>query len=254
MKFLYTDPAIALFDVDRSLVAPCNCSTGDSGSDRRAEDRSDAIIDGEHRSNRDGRKGLTLERASPSFWRVPVASGTGEWHAWRASGIDASDAAVIMGEDAHKSTEQLMTEKLGRVMPEYDHFEVQLVALEPEARLQFCRLFGRQLAPAYVQSRHVSWLRASVHGLAPDDSSIAEFTCGGAAYQHAVKTGQPLPYYRPQLQHLLAITELEFADYVAYIPEATPICLRIERDDGYIAHMLCKENAFWERLLDAQKS
>jgi putative phage-type endonuclease len=189
-----------------------------------------------------------------AFSRVRVARGTAEWHAWRANGIGASDAAAIMGENPYKSVERLMAEKLGRVVPEHDRFEVQPLALEAEARLRFCRMFGRKLDPACVQSRHVSWLRTSVRGLAADGTSIAEFTCGGPAYQHAVKTGQPLSYHKRQLQHLLAVTELEFVDYVAYIPDASPVCLRIERDDGYIAHMLCKDNAFWEQLLDAQKT
>jgi putative phage-type endonuclease len=209
------------------------------------------VIDGGAGMNANERMEVTL--SGLAFSRVRVARGTAEWYGWRANGIGASDAAAIMGENPYKSVERLMAEKLGRVVPEHDRFEVQPLALEAEARLRFCRMFGRKLDPTCVQSRHVSWLRTSVHGLAPDGLSVAEFRCSWPAYQHAVKTGQPLPYYRPQLQHLLAVTELEFVDYVAYIPDATPICLRVERDDGYIAHMLCKENAFWERFLDAQK-
>ena len=105
------------------------------------------------------------------------------------------------------------------------------------------------LEPACLQSAQVAWLRASLDGLSGNGEHVIEIKCGYCAYRHTRMTGEPPSYYKAQLQHVLAITELETIDFVCYLPKAEPLCLTIERDDAYIALLLCRENAFWERIM-----
>ena len=190
-----------------------------------------------------------------AYSRVPVVQGTAAWHEWRQQGIGASEAPSIMGESPYKSVERLMAEKLGTAAPTPVTCQMeQGLALEPVVRRAYNRTHANPVQPACLQSRHLSWLRASADGLSLDGQQLIEIKCGWCAYRHLRDTGMPTSYYRAQLQHLLAVTDLPSIDYVCYIPGQEPLCRTIERDDAYIAVMLCRENSFWDRVLAARRS
>ena len=187
--------------------------------------------------------------SNEAYQRIPVLQGTAEWREWRQHGIGASDAATIMGENPYKSAERLMAEKLGQVADPVRNRSMALgLELEPAARYDYCRSREIALAPACLQSTQVSWLRASLDGLSRNGRHVIEIKCGYCTYRYTRRMGQPPSYYKAQLQHVLAVTELETIDFVCYRPNIEPLCLTIERDDAYIAMLLCRENAFWERL------
>ena len=191
-----------------------------------------------------------LDGSSLAYQRMPIVQGTAAWHEWRRHGIGASDAASIMGENPYKRVARVMAEKLGTAKPTPITYRMEEgLALEPVVRRAYNRARATPVQPACLQSRQVSWLRASADGLSADGQQLIEIKCGWCAYRHLRDTGSPTPYYRAQLQHLLAVTELPSIDYVCYVPGADPLCRTIERDDAYIAVMLCRENAFWERVL-----
>lgn len=184
--------------------------------------------------------------ANRPYTRVDLGQGTSAWHAWRKQGIGASDAASIMGENPFKSLSAVLAEKLADAVENVDKPCVALgVALEPNARRDYCRSYGAVVEPACVQSIQHPWMRASLDGLSSDGQSVLEIKCGRAAYWTTAKMRKPPAYYVGQLQHILAVTGLPRIDFVCHFPPLRPICLTIERDDEYITRLIEKESAFW---------
>jgi putative phage-type endonuclease len=181
-----------------------------------------------------------------SYTHVDLAQGTRAWHDWRKQGIGASDAASIMGESPFKNLSAVLAEKLTDVVDLGQNARMALgVALEPNARRDYCEMFEVNVEPACVQSVEHPWMRASLDGLSSDGGKVLEIKCGRAAYWTTAKKGKPPAYYVAQLQHILAVTALPRIDFVCHFPPLWPICLTIERDDEYIARLIEKESAFW---------
>jgi putative phage-type endonuclease len=189
------------------------------------------------------------------YRRVPLVQGTPAWLEWRSHGIGASDAPTLMGENPFATRDWLMRNKLANGTPRPgkgrragDNRMALGVSLEPEARAYYCRTVGERLEPVCLESTERPWLRASLDGLSAEGDRVVEIKCGQAAYAHTVLTGQPPEYYYGQLQHVLAVTGLSAIDFVCYFPPLSPICITIQRDDGYIEQLLRKEEAFWNEL------
>jgi putative phage-type endonuclease len=188
----------------------------------------------------------TSANTARSYTRVDLAQGTRDWHYWRKEGIGASDAASIMGENPFKSLSAVLAEKLANVVVRAQNARMALgVALEPNARRDYCEMFEVDVEPVCVQSVEHPWMRASLDGLSSDGGKVVEIKCGRAAYWLTAKRGKPPAYYVAQLQHILAVTGLPRIDFVCHFPPLFPIRLTIERDDEYIARLFEKESAFW---------
>ncbi len=54
----------------------------------------------------------------PPFVVVELEQGTKAWHAWRRSGIGASEAPTIMGENPFETCEELLEKKQGAIREE----------------------------------------------------------------------------------------------------------------------------------------
>ena len=186
-----------------------------------------------------------------SYIRVELGQGTSAWHDWRKQGIGASDAASILGENPFKTASAVMAEKLAESVETVDSPRVALgVALEPNARLAYCRSSGAAFEPACVQSTQYPWMRASLDGLSADGQHVIEIKCGRAAYWKAATTRRPPTYYAGQVQHILAVTGLPTIYFVCHFPPLDPIRLTIARDDAYIARLVRAEKEFWSRLAE----
>jgi len=106
--------------------------------------------------------------------------------------------------------------------------------------------------PAVIVSAARPWQAASLDGLSADGAHVVEIKCGKRAYETTAKTGTVPKYYFGQLQHILAITELEQIYYCCYWPRLRPVILRIDRDDEYIEKLIAAEYAFWQRVSSAR--
>ena len=184
-----------------------------------------------------------------AYFRVELEQGSKVWLDWRTDGIGGSDAPCVLDESPFKSAAALRDEKLATRVEVIDRPEIALgIALEPEARLTYCREYGVDVEPVCVQSTQYPWLRASLDGLSADGQRVVEIKCGRGAYWRTAKTGHPPAYYVAQLQHILAVTGLPSIDFVCYFPGLKTICLKVERDEVYIERLIAAEKEFWDHI------
>lgn len=186
----------------------------------------------------------------PPYRRVLLQQGSLEWHQWRNSGIGASDAAVIMGENRFKTVDDLIREKRAPVgSSQMNAAMAKGVELEGPARAEYCSRFARTVEPACLQSLQHEWLRASVDGLSECGSHLVEIKCGQSAYRQTAATDRPPDYYYGQLQHALAISGLETMDFWCYWPGCPPLHAIVKRNETYIRRMLTAEQRLYEKHL-----
>ena len=155
-----------------------------------------------------------------------------------------------MGENPWKRAAELLDEKCGKPKPSSNAAMARGSALEPEARRRFEAKVGVPMAPACMQSLNTEWLRASVDGIAADASRVVEIKCGESVYRNTAQTRQVPRYYIGQLQHILAITQLEAIDFFCYLPNRPEVHVVVPRDDQYIGKLLKVEEAFWMKVCE----
>lgn len=189
------------------------------------------------------------------FTVIQHEQGSEAWHDWRRSGIGASDAPVIMGENRFKKLGQLLVEKRGGARELRQSEALTLgIQLEPVARDLYISQTCRKVEPACLQSTKYPWLRASVDGLDLDSSTVVEIKCGASAYRTTLLTGSVPSHYYGQLQHILAVTEYDAMDFYCYWPESEPVLRRVSRSEPYIARLLEAEAAFWARVAESSET
>lgn len=181
---------------------------------------------------------------------VNLEQGTDAWHVWRRQGLGASDAPTVMGENPWKTREELFLEKKNGTLVHQTHVMRRGIRLEPEARQHYETATCRRVTPQCLQSSQHDWLIASVDGMTSCRGFVVEIKCGTSAYSYSKKTQKVPKYYYAQLQHILAVTNLDTIDYWSYQPKCSPIHIVVERDLGYISRMLEVEEKFWKKLKD----
>ncbi len=177
------------------------------------------------------------------FKLVELQQNTSEWHAWRHKGIGASDANRAISKRG-MSRARLLVEKRASDPPEdsYTNEAMDLgTELEPEARLRYNEKYATNVRPVCVQSTQYPWLRASLYGLSEDGNLVVEIKCGARVHEQALKRF-PVQY-KPQVQHILAVTGLPSLHFWCYWPGSpNPEILHVvERDESYIKNLLDKE-------------
>ena len=197
---------------------------------------------------------MTTSDIVRAYKLMNLEQGTPAWLEWRSQGIGASDAPTIMGENPWKRAAELLDEKCGKLRSNSNAAMARGSALEPEARRRFEAKVGVPMAPACMQSQSCEWLRASVDGIAVDASRVVEIKCGESVYRNTSQSGQVPRYYFGQLQHILAITQLEAIDFFCYLPNRPEVHIVVPRDDKYIAKLLEVEAAFWLKVCERRKS
>jgi len=106
---------------------------------------------------------------------VDLCQRTADWHAWRAQGITASEAAVILGRSPYKPPGRLWDERMGLVAPEdlsRNPCVQRGVAMEDHVRQGFEERHDTPLLPLCVESTQEPVLRASLDGLSDDGEPV----------------------------------------------------------------------------------
>ncbi len=184
------------------------------------------------------------------FKIIELQQGTAKWLEWRHGGIGASDAPAIMGENPYKTYNQLLVEKCGPARDSKKNKAMLLgTRLEPEARSRYIQSKGISVSPVCVQSTSLDWLRASLDGFALESNTAVEIKCGQSVYRRSSQSGTVPEYYYGQLQHILAVTNLNELDFFCYWPGLPELLFTVERNDKYIKRLLLKEQDFWERVV-----
>ena len=181
------------------------------------------------------------------FHVIDLEQGTEEWLDWRHSGIGASEASTVMGDNRFQSASELLYQKKNKINTESNEKMRLGTSLEPEARDLYIAETGMLVEPLCLQSKEYSWLIASMDGITDDYGHIVEIKCGKSAYWQANR-GKVPSYYYGQLQHQMMITGLEFVDYWCYWPGYEGVLQTVVRDEPYIRRLLRAEKEFIEKL------
>ena len=121
--------------------------------------------------------------------------------------------------------------------------------VEPEARDYYSTLKGRDIIQVgFVE--YNEWVGASPDGFA--DDGLVEIKCPNSTTHitNIIKGKMPTKYI-PQVQGQLWVTKRAWCDFVSYDPRVTSkpfFCVRIPRDDEYIATLEAATNVFVTEL------
>lgn len=181
------------------------------------------------------------------FKVIELEQGTQQWLNWRHSGIGASDASTIMGENRFKSPDELLYEKKHKIDAKPNEKMRKGTALEPRARSLYQEHTKKTVKPTCIQSNSHSWLIASLDGISSDFRSLVEIKCGESAYRQAARGVVP-DYYFGQLQHQLMVTGLKSLDYWSYWPGKRGILIEVKRDNAYIKRLFIQEDKFRQSM------
>ena len=200
-----------------------------------------------------------------------------EWFEQRRQHLTSSDLGTVLGLNKYKTCATLFHEKCSKSENKTmsDSKAIQHgVFYENEAIQMYCKLLGRKnyeigLVPYdtfNVSYNHnemdLSFLAGSVDGVTigntPNSINVIEVKC---PYRRKIKMGEiPLNYY-PQLQMNIHILNVQFGDFVEYVPIGTqgnsePLMniVRIYRDDRWLTYVYPTLRTFWNNVIEQRKN
>lgn len=174
--------------------------------------------------------------------------GSEEWHELRRGKIGASDAPVIMGVSPWCNPQDLWEMKLGlKPPPEIKPHMQRGLLMEAAAREYFYIMTGHEVYPEVYVSPTFEWMMASLDGISKDEKVLLEIKCPGKEDHALAEQGYIPPKYYPQLQHQLAVMQLNSLYYLSYDGQEGVI-LTVERDQEYIDKLIDKEMEFYQCL------
>jgi putative phage-type endonuclease len=175
-----------------------------------------------------------------------MIQGSLEWLNFRRNKIGASDAAVIMHVSPWKKLITLWEEKIGLKEEKSNTYHMKRgINLEPLARLYFNAMTGFRVEPDVCISFHYPWMMASLDGYDPKTNVVLEIKCPGKEDQALAVQGKIPEKYYPQLQHQMAVMEVDYMYYLSFNGIEGPI-LKVKRDQSYIEQMIEKEQIFYD--------
>ena len=165
-----------------------------------------------------------------------------QWHEWRAQGIGASDAPVIMGVSPFKTINQLWEEKVFGKKQADNAAMARGRALEPVA-LDFFMAETGYLMETQVMRKHPThdWMRATLDGINDEEEVLLEIKSCKECHDEVPE------HYYPQLQHQMEVTGYEKMFYLSFDGKNGKI-LEVEKDEAYVKELIKKEEEFWKRV------
>lgn len=179
-----------------------------------------------------------------------MEQGSKEWLEYRKKKIGASDASTILGINPWKTPMQLWEEKCDlRESESLNEAMLRGIELEPFARELFIRMTGISVNPVVLENQEHDWMIASLDGMCEDKKHIVEIKCGGNKLHEMARNGIIPDYYRCQMQHQMAVAQLEKSFYFSFDGNEG-LLLGIERDDKFIKNMIEKEKEFYRCMME----
>lgn len=179
-----------------------------------------------------------------------LEQGTPEWLEFRRARIGASDAPIIMGASPWSTPYKLWRRKLG-IDPEIEQTSrmTRGIFLENEARIHFALISGIEVYPKVSISKDKPWMIASLDGLSYDGKTAVEIKCPGQADHDLASHGIVPCKYVPQLQHQMAVAELDYMFYFSFDGTKGKE-IKVYRNEPYIYEMISKEQEFYNNMID----
>lgn len=182
-----------------------------------------------------------------------------EWLAWRHNGIGSSDIGAILGVNPYKSRLEVFLEKTNQIKPKdlSKNFAVQRgIILEPIAR----KLVNERKKTSFVAKNFThqvfDFMKYSSDGFDSDLNMIIEIKCMGESNHNKVlSTKEIIPYYYPQVQWGLMISQAELALFVSYTPTVPEnlVILEILPDQEFFNFMTKEAILFWGNVLEYKR-
>jgi len=184
-----------------------------------------------------------------------LQQNTPEWHAWRNAGLGGSDAPIVTGESPYRTPLQLYREKIGEpiVSDEDGNDFIFSKGHQTEGliRKQFQDLTGVEMQPLCLVHPQFEHLRASLDGFDPKLGVLEAKLVGQVALEQA-REGIIPSHHRTQIQHQLAVSECDVAQWFGHDGKKNGVLVEVRRDEEFIKHLLDLEHEFWERVRTRQ--
>jgi hypothetical protein len=191
---------------------------------------------------------------------IECVQGEPEWFAARAGLPTASEFATVMakGRDGGQSvTRKTYMYKLageiltGEPMESYSNAHMERGRImEDEARDWYA--FDRNIEPQRVgfivnDAMHAGCSPDSLIG--SDGGLEIKSACAHVQIERLTRNDLP-PEHKAQVQGSLWVSGREWWDFVSYCPKLPPLCVRVPRDNGYIATLAGTVKQFNEELAE----
>ncbi len=184
---------------------------------------------------------------------INVSQRSEPWRLWRAQGISASEAAVLMNRSPYKTPWRLWAEKTGLVL-EKNLENNPLIRIgiqqEPVALQHFEDKHGVLLLPLCAESERYPLMRASFDGLSEDNEPV-EIKCPheNTFLDVLLNREQSCAYqlYWCQVQQQLLVADAERGFLYFYLDGQT-VEFEIRRDDSFIRTLIETAMDFWSAL------
>ena len=182
------------------------------------------------------------------------------WHEWRANGLSASDAAVILGLSPYKTPWKLWSEKTGYAVADDLSRNPNVrrgVKLEDEARGAAEAYFGSDfdpLLPICAESDVEPILRASFDGIRGNGEPVELKVPAESTFEDVKKERESSKAYRvyyPQVQHQMYVCDAQKGWLMFYNPDEADesqrlIVFEIKRDQAMIDELVTKCLELWD--------
>lgn len=171
--------------------------------------------------------------------------GSPEWLAMRRQAIGASDAAIVQGISPYQTRYGLWeTKVLGKNQAETSAMTFGKQNEEP-ARQLFESLSGITMFGDRTYAHDTrNWQIASLDGISLEQDTIVEIKCANSEDHQLAVEGEVPSKYMPQVQHQLAVTDLQYGFYFSYHKD-NGVIVEVKRDDKFLEDLLHAEEEFY---------
>jgi putative phage-type endonuclease len=186
---------------------------------------------------------------------IDVIQRTPEWERWRAQGVTASEAVIVLGRSPYKTPWRLWAERTG-LAREADLSANPHVrrgnALEDAARRAFEERHNTLLLPLCGESEEHPVLRASFDGIADDGAPVELKVPAASTFAEVEARQTEAPTFRlywPQVQHQLYVADAGQGWLAFYGGPQRLLEFPVERDEAFLSEELvpaCLQ--FWEAI------
>lgn len=181
---------------------------------------------------------------------------TPEWHAARATGIGASEAAAACGLSSYETPLHVYARKVGELAPVEETPAMRLgKKLEPVVISEFIEATGLEVSEAPCPMyRHVDhdFMLATPDAMLEDGDLLEAKT---TSWRLAKELGEEGSDYIPeswvmQASQQMAVTGSDLCHVAALIDGRTLRLYQVQRNDVLIERMIAMEAELWQRILD----
>jgi putative phage-type endonuclease len=175
---------------------------------------------------------------------IDVIQRTPAWERWRAGGVTASEAAIVLGRSPYKTPWRLWAERTGVATPpdlSQNPHVARGVALEDAARQWFEARHDTLLLPVCAESDTHPVLRASFDGIADDGAPVELKAPAEKTFAEIAADGidsRAYALYWPQLQHQLYVADADHGWLVFYGDATRVLEFPIARDAAFLSNDL----------------